>query len=158
MRRMILHPPRRAKAQLIRNVRALPRWSAPVGDGARRVTLSISGLYRLDTRERTPHAGPVGLRRLSVFLALAAACAPPLIARRLDVALPPATPPACHLVVWWRDASPTADPKPPPGAAAAVARLVAQQTREACLELPTRQIVDRWDGIDPRGAGGWTSN
>lgn len=38
MRRMVRQPRLRARAQLTRNVRALPRWSEPVGDGARRVT------------------------------------------------------------------------------------------------------------------------
>src|SRR4051794_24199393 len=37
MRRMIFHPFCRASIQLIRNVRALPRCSAPVGEGASRV-------------------------------------------------------------------------------------------------------------------------
>src|SRR6266581_7806667 len=36
--RMIFQPRWRARSQLTKNVRALPRWRAPVGDGARRVT------------------------------------------------------------------------------------------------------------------------
>src|SRR6266545_6820897 len=41
MRRMILQLFCRASSQLIRNVRALPRWSAPVGEGARRVMRTV---------------------------------------------------------------------------------------------------------------------
>src|SRR5207237_9459166 len=37
MRRMIFQPRWRARSELTRNVRALPRCNAPVGDGARRV-------------------------------------------------------------------------------------------------------------------------
>jgi Protein of unknown function (DUF3179) len=45
MRRIVRHPPSAASSQFTRKVRAFPRCSAPVGDGANRV-IRMAGFYR----------------------------------------------------------------------------------------------------------------
>lgn len=72
----------------------------------------------------------------------ACGCALPLTIRRTDVTLAPAAPPACHLVLWWRDHPRAPEPKPPQDGPARAARvLLEDRSRTACGQLKTWQIA-----------------
>ncbi|MBI5200246.1 MAG: DUF799 family lipoprotein [Elusimicrobia bacterium] len=93
----------------------------------------------------------MALRRLIWLVPAFCACAPAFVGRRADVALPPAAPPACHLVVSWKDASPNSDPKPPSRAAETIAKIVREQPRESCREIASWQVVS-----DPAKLVAWS--